>query len=190
MIKRKWPKIDQGGPWTPLRRQAVQGGSGLARHWFHGRFQASALPLVRRWAVLRSVRLLEGPGSLGGLGPAANDVSSVARKESLCAVQLGIQKAFSPHPTQGVASAQIPPRTAGGLGRGGPRRLAISFALRAAEIEIPPEGRGAHGGTGPPVRADLPRRGGPSAEGPRPRGAPAWPAACFAAGSKPPHSPW
>ena len=47
-------------------------------------------------------------------------------------------------------------------------QLAISFALRAAEIEIPPEGRGAHGGTGPPVRADLPRRGGPSAEGPRP----------------------
>ena len=64
LIKRKWPKIDQGGPWTPLRRQAVQGGSGLARHWFHGRFQASALPLVKLWAVLRSAGLPEGPGSL------------------------------------------------------------------------------------------------------------------------------
>ena len=42
----------------------MQGGSGLARHWFHGRFQASALPLVRLWAVLRSERLPEGPGSL------------------------------------------------------------------------------------------------------------------------------
>ena len=67
----------------------------MARHWFHGRFQASALPLVKLWAVLRSARLLKGPGSLGGLGPAATDVSSVARKESLCAAQLGIQKAVS-----------------------------------------------------------------------------------------------
>ena len=40
------------------------------------------------------------------------------------------------------------------------------------------------------MRADLPRRGGPSAEGPRPRGAPAWPAIGFMAGSKPPLSPW
>ena len=64
LIKRKWPKIDQGGPWTPLRRQAVQGGSGLARHWFRGRLQASALPLVRQMAVLRSAGLPEGPGSL------------------------------------------------------------------------------------------------------------------------------
>ena len=115
------------------------------------------------------------------------------------------------HPTQGVAEAQIPPRTAGGPGRGSPRippcgrerglesptgafvpfgtgQLAISFALHASQrglesptgafitfvtaqlrkLKSPPEGRGAHGGTGPPVRADLPRRGGPSAEGPRP----------------------
>ena len=36
----------------------------MARHWFHGRFQASALPLVKLWAVLRSARLPEGPGSL------------------------------------------------------------------------------------------------------------------------------
>ena len=136
LIKRKWPKIDQGGPWTPLRRQAVQGGSGLARHWFHGRFQASALPLVGPWAVLQSVRLLEGPGSLGGRGPAATDVSSVARKESLCAAQLGIQEAFSHTLPRGETSAQIPPRTAGGLGRGSPRWLAIcSTSLRKL---IPP----------------------------------------------------
>ena len=73
----------------------MEGGSGLARHWFRGRFQASALPLVKLWAVLRSAELFEGPGSLGEQGPAANDVSSVARKENLCAAQLGIQKAFS-----------------------------------------------------------------------------------------------
>ena len=141
----------------------MQGGSGLARHWFHGRFQASALPLVKLWAVLRSARLPEGPGSLGGLGPAANDVSSVARKERSCAAQLGIQKVFSHTLPRGETSAQIPPRTAGGLGRVSTRippcgrerglesptgafvpfgtgQLAISFALRAAEIEIPPEG--------------------------------------------------
>ena len=88
-----------------------------------------------------------------------------------------------PHPIQGVASAQIPPRTAGGLGRGGPRippcgrerglesptGAFITFVTaQLRKLKSPPEGRGAHGGTGPPVRADLPRRGGPSAEGPRP----------------------
>ena len=76
--------------------------------------------------------------------------------------------ATDPKPTQGGNVSPEPATTSGGLGRGGPRRHTISFALRAAEIEIPPEGRGAHGGTGPSVRADLPRRGGPSAEGPRP----------------------
>ena len=56
------------------RRPSALGGSGLARHWFHGRFQASALPLVKPWAVLRSAGLPEGPGSLGGQGPAAMSV--------------------------------------------------------------------------------------------------------------------
>ena len=46
------------------RRPSAPGGSGLARHWFHGRFQASALPLVKLWAVLRGARHPEGPGSL------------------------------------------------------------------------------------------------------------------------------
>ena len=36
----------------------------MARRLFRGRFQASALPLVKPRAVLRSARLLEGPGSL------------------------------------------------------------------------------------------------------------------------------
>ena len=52
----------RGGPSAEGPRP--RGGSGLARHWFHGRFQASALPLVRLWAVLRSAGPLEGPGSL------------------------------------------------------------------------------------------------------------------------------
>ena len=59
----------------------------------------------------------------------------------------------------------LPTHLFGGPGR--PGSLAIcSTPLR--KLISPPEGRGAHGGTGPPVRADLPRRGGPSAEGPRP----------------------
>ena len=121
----------------------------MARHWFHGRFQASALPLVKPRAVLRSAGHPEGPGSLGGLGPAANDVSSVARKESLCAAQLGIQKVFSHTLPRGETSAQIPPRTAGGLGRGSPRWLAIcSTPLRKL---ISPRRAGGHmGGLVPP----------------------------------------
>ena len=117
----------------------------MARHWFHGRFQASALPLVKLWAVLRSVRLPEGPGSL-------------ARHW----IRSGSRLPFGPHflhPNQGVAEAQIPPRTAGGLGRGGPRWLAISFALRAAEIEIPPGGQGGTWGDW------SPREGRPAPKG-------------------------
>ena len=87
-----------------------------------------------------------------------------------------------PHPTQGVAEAQIPPRTAGGLGRGGPRippfgrerglesptgafvpfgtgQLAISFALRAAEIEIPPGGQGGTWGDWSPREGRLAPKG-------------------------------
>ena len=57
----------------------------MARHWFRGRFQASALPLVKLWAVLRSDshpaggvgpacrsirgRIRASTGPLGGLGP-------------------------------------------------------------------------------------------------------------------------
>ena len=84
MIKRKWPKIDQGGPWTPLRRQAVQGGSGLARHWVHGRFQASALPLVGPWAVLRS-----DSHPAGGVGPACRSIRGRIRASTDPLVRLG-----------------------------------------------------------------------------------------------------
>ena len=55
--------------------------------------------------------------------------------------------------------------TGGGVAPAG-AQFPSPFGLR--KLKSPPEGRGAHGGTGPPVRADLPRRGGPSAEGPRP----------------------
>ena len=92
MIKRKWPKIDQGGPWTPLRRQAVQGGSGLARHWFRGRFQASALPLVKLWAVLRS----EGHPA-GGVGPACRSIRGRIRASTGPLVRLGpLRRELSP----------------------------------------------------------------------------------------------
>ena len=64
----------------------------MARHWFHGRFQASALPLVKLWAVLRSERLPEGPGRPGPplvswtvpslRSPPGNAVGSSAKRKS------------------------------------------------------------------------------------------------------------
>ena len=117
LIKRKWPKIDQGGPWTPLRRQAVQGGSGLARHWFHGRFQASALPLVKLWAVLQGVRLPEGPGSLARhwfrsgsrlpFGPLGGLISCILPRGETSAQN-------RPRPVAGWADAPLPSPAAQG----------------------------------------------------------------------------
>ena len=78
----------------------------MARHWFHGRFQASALPLVKLWAVLRSAKLPEGPGSL-----ARHWIRSGSR---LPFGPLG--RLISCILPRGETSAQIPPRTAGGLG--------------------------------------------------------------------------
>ena len=91
LIKRKWPKIDRGGPRPPLRRQAVQGGSGLARHWFRGRFQASALPLVKLWTVLRS----EGHPA-GGVGPACRSIRGRIRASTGPLVERVLPKALLP----------------------------------------------------------------------------------------------
>ena len=56
LIKRKWPKIDQGGPWTPSKATGCAGGSGLARRLFRGRFQASAAPWLG-WLLPREAGL-------------------------------------------------------------------------------------------------------------------------------------
>ena len=106
LIKRKWPKIDQGGPWTPLRRQGVQGGSGLARHWFHGRFQASALPLVEPWAVLRS-----DSHPAGGVGPACRSIRGRIRASTGPLVGLALPGAQ----LQGGGRQPSPPAVRGGI---------------------------------------------------------------------------
>ena len=106
MIKRKWPKIDRGGPRPPLRRQAVQGGSGLARHWFHGRFQASALPLVKLWAVLRS-----DSHPAGGVGPACRSIRGRIRASTGPLVGLALPGAQ----LQGGGRQPSPPAVRGGI---------------------------------------------------------------------------
>ena len=132
LIKRKWPKIDQGGPWTPLRRQAVQGGCGLARHWFHGRFQASALPL-------------------GGLGPAAMSVRSVLHIAGLYAA-LWLRRG-----NQSTQGGRVSPDSAANSGRAG--LTPPSLAQRRRERQSYP---GASGGPDSAAnraagRADTPR---------------------------------
>ena len=77
VYKRQVTKSGRGAPRAPVRGDShPAGGVGPACRSIRGRIRAST-------------------GPLGGLGPAATDVSSVARKERLCAAQLGIQKAFS-----------------------------------------------------------------------------------------------
>ena len=85
----------------------------MARHWFHGRFQAFALPLVKLWAVLRSVRLPEGPGSLGGLGPAAMSVRSVLHIAGLYAA-LWLRRG-----NQATQGGNVSPDSAANSGRAG-----------------------------------------------------------------------
>ena len=146
MIKRKWPKIDQGGPWTPLRRQTVQGGCGLARHWFRGRLQASALPLVGPWAVLPSVRLPEGPGSL-------------ARHW----IRSGSRLPFGPHflhPSQG---GRVSPDSAANRGRAG--LTSPSLAQRRRERQ---SYQGASGGPDSAANRAAGRADTPPLDGCRP----------------------
>ena len=89
LIKRKWPKIDRGGPRPPQSRKEAEGGSGLARHWFHGRFQASALPLVKLWAVLRS-----DSHPAGGVGPACRSIRGRIRASTCPRVGLALPEAL------------------------------------------------------------------------------------------------
>ena len=107
MIKRKWPKIDRGGPRAPSESKGSAGGLRLGP------------PLVS-WPV---PSLRSPPGKAVG-SSAKRQASRGARQPGPPLVSQRFQAAFwapFPHPTQGVAEAQIPPRTAGGLGRGSPR---------------------------------------------------------------------
>ena len=73
------------------------------------------------------------------------------------------------HPTQGgKRQPRVRREQRAGWGGVAPAGSQFPSPFGLRKLKSPPEGRGAHGGTGPPVRADLPRRGGPSAEGPRP----------------------
>ena len=71
----------------------MQGGSGLARHWFRGRLQASALPL-------------------GGLGPAAKSVREGFQRRWLVRRSSASQGGISL--TMGETSAQNRPRPVAG----------------------------------------------------------------------------
>ena len=124
-------------PGPPQSRKGVQGGSGLARHWFHGRFQASALPLVKLWAVLQSAGLPEGPGSLARhwirsgsrlpFGPhfphpaqggnVSPDSAANSGRAGLTPPPHGSSALGRTCSTRGPVEARIPPRTAGGPGR-------------------------------------------------------------------------
>ena len=90
--KESGQRLTREGPGPLLRRQTVQGGCGLARHWFRGRFQASALPLVKLWAVLRS----EGHPA-GGVGPACRSIRGRIRASTGPLVRLGpLRRRFLP----------------------------------------------------------------------------------------------
>ena len=71
-------------PGPPQGRKEAEGGSGLARHWFSGRLQASALPLVKLWAVLRS-----DSHPAGGVGPACRSIRGRIRASTGPLVRLG-----------------------------------------------------------------------------------------------------
>ena len=147
----------------------------MARHWFHGRFQASALPLVKLWAVLRSAGHPEGPGSLARhwirsgsrlpFGPLVRMILPAKPESGAQTCDVQIVNLRPSLPTVGNVASKAPP---GLSSRSGPASSQFPSPSGLRKLKSPPEGRGAHGGTGPPVRADLPRRGGPSAEGPRP----------------------
>src|SRR5699024_10634514 len=100
------PKIDRGGPRAPSEAKGSGGGLRLGP------------PLVS-WTV---PSLRSPPGRAEG-SSARRWASRGARQPGPPLVSQRFQAAFwapgwgdFPHPTQGVAEAQIPPRTAGGLG--------------------------------------------------------------------------
>ena len=84
----------------------MQGGSGLARHWFHGRFQASALPLVKLWAVLRS-----DSHPAGGVGPACRSIRGRIRASTGPLVGLALPAPLG----QGGGRQPSPPAVRGGI---------------------------------------------------------------------------
>ena len=93
-------------PGPPQRRKGVEGGSGLARHWFRGRLQASALPLVKLWAVLRS-----DSHPAGGVGPACRSIRGRIRASTGPLVRLALPGAQ----LQGGGRQPSPPAVRGGI---------------------------------------------------------------------------
>ena len=87
------------GPRTFRRRPSAPGGSGLARHWFHGRFQASALPLVELWVVLRSAGLPRGPAAWASRGPLPLTLAALRERKACAPRNLGFRRRFpTPYP--------------------------------------------------------------------------------------------
>ena len=75
LCREKVTKSGRGAPRAPVQGDShPAGGVGPACRSIRGRIRASTGPLVELWAVLRSERLPEGPGSLGGLGPVGRSV--------------------------------------------------------------------------------------------------------------------
>ena len=153
-------------PGPPQRRKGAEGGSGLARHWFHGRFQASALPLVKLWAVLRSAGLLKGPGSLArhwirsgsmlpfgplaGQPPPAKTLAALRERKACAPRSLGFRRRF-PTPYPGGSGS---PDSAANSGRAG---------LTPPSLELRPRERQSYpGASGGPDSAANSGRAGPT----------------------------
>ena len=94
-------------PGPPQRRKEAEGGSGLARRLFRGRFQASALPLVELWAVLRS-----DSHPAGGVGPACRSIRGRIRASTGPRVERVLPKALG----QGGGRQPSPPLVVAGSG--------------------------------------------------------------------------
>ena len=80
----------------------------MARHWFRGRFQASALPLVKLWAVLRS-----DSHPAGGVGPACRSIRGRIRASTGPRVERVLPKAPGQGGGLGPLRRRLSPRGAG-----------------------------------------------------------------------------
>ena len=113
----------------------------MARHWFRGRFQASALPLVKLWAVLRS-----DSHPAGGVGPACRSIRGRIRASTGPLVGLAL-----PAP----------------LGQGGGRQPSPPLVVAGSGLTFPPwvgwllpRGAGLRRQSRHPCKANTERRSG------------------------------